>query len=156
GRGERPDRLALSGRGPSAKVTPHVHPPGRVSPHGRRTAPRNRPPVMDPPCDKRERARLRPPTRGAMVLLALGRAGLFGVARRLEPSPTGYGTHTQLGLPPCHFAWVTGQRCPTCGMTTSFAWFVRGRLDRSWQANPAGSLLAPACLALIPWLLAGA
>jgi hypothetical protein len=41
-------------------------------------------------------------------------------------------------------------------MTTSFAWFARGRLDRSWQANPAGLLLAPACLALIPWLLAGA
>jgi hypothetical protein len=41
-------------------------------------------------------------------------------------------------------------------MTTAFAWFVRGRLDRSWQANPAGCLLAPACAALIPWLVAGA
>jgi hypothetical protein len=91
-----------------------------------------------------------------MVLLALGLSAVFGVARWLEPDPKGFGTHTQLGLPPCHFAWVTGQRCPTCGMTTSFAWFARGRLDRSWQANPAGLLLAPACLALIPWLLAGA
>ena len=33
---------------------------------------------------------------------------------------------------------------------------VRGRFDRSWQANPAGSLLAPICAVLIPWLLAGA
>jgi hypothetical protein len=41
-------------------------------------------------------------------------------------------------------------------MTTAFAWFARGRFDRSWRANPAGSLLAPTCLALIPWLLAGA
>ena len=41
-------------------------------------------------------------------------------------------------------------------MTTAFAWFVRGRLDRSWQANPAGCLLAAGGLALAPWLLAGA
>jgi hypothetical protein len=41
-------------------------------------------------------------------------------------------------------------------MTTSFAWFARGEFDRSWRANPAGSVLAPACVALIPWLLAGA
>jgi hypothetical protein len=41
-------------------------------------------------------------------------------------------------------------------MTTAFAWFVRGRFDRSWQANPVGSLLAPTCLVLIPWLLVGA
>jgi hypothetical protein len=91
-----------------------------------------------------------------MVLSALGLAVVFGVARWLEPDPRGFGTHTQLGLPPCQFAWVTGQPCPTCGMTTAFAWFVRGRLDRSWQANPAGCLLAAACLALVPWLLAGA
>jgi hypothetical protein len=41
-------------------------------------------------------------------------------------------------------------------MTTSFAWFARGRFDRSWRANPAGSLLAPTCVALIPWLVIGA
>jgi hypothetical protein len=41
-------------------------------------------------------------------------------------------------------------------MTTSFAWFARGRFDRSWRANPAGSLLAPTCLFLIPWLVIGA
>ena len=99
---------------------------------------------------------MRTPTRGAMVLFALALSAVFGVARWLEPNPKGFGTHTQLGLPPCHFAWVTGHLCPTCGMTTSFAWFARGRLDRSWQANPAGALLAPACLALVPWLLAGA
>jgi hypothetical protein len=41
-------------------------------------------------------------------------------------------------------------------MTTSFAWFARGRFDRSWRSNPAGSLLAPTCLLLIPWLVLGA
>jgi hypothetical protein len=91
-----------------------------------------------------------------MLLVAVGLAALLGVARWLEPDPRGYGTHTQLGLYPCIFFQVTGYRCPSCGMTTAFAWFVRGRFDRSWQANPAGSLLALTCVALIPWLLAGA
>jgi hypothetical protein len=95
-------------------------------------------------------------TRWAMALGALGLAAVLGVARWLEPDPRGYGTHTQLGLFPCMFFQVTGYRCPSCGMTTAFAWFVRGRLDRSWQASPAGSLLAPICAALVPWLLAGA
>ena len=90
-----------------------------------------------------------------MLVVALGLAAVLTVARRLEPDPRGYGTHTQLGLFPCMFFQVTGQRCPSCGMTTAFAWFVRGRFDRSWQANPAGSLLAPACALLIPWLVAG-
>src|SRR5947209_2717631 len=95
-------------------------------------------------------------TRGAMVLGAIGLAAVLGVARWLQPDPRGYGTHTQLGLFPCMFSQVTGYRCPSCGMTTSFAWFVRGRLDHSWRANPVGSLLAPTCAVLIPWLLAGA
>jgi Protein of unknown function (DUF2752) len=105
---------------------------------------------------RQERARLNGPTRLMMVVAALGLMGVFGVARRLEPDPRGFGTHTQLGLYPCMFAQVTGRPCPTCGMTTSFAWFARGRFDRSWRANPAGSLLAPTCVALILWLLAGA
>ena len=91
-----------------------------------------------------------------MVVLALGLLGVFAVARWLEPSPQGFGTHTQLGLPPCQFALVTGRPCPSCGMTTAFAWFVRGRPVRSWGANPAGCVLAAACAALVPWLLAGA
>lgn len=91
-----------------------------------------------------------------MVVAALGLAGVFGVARRLEPDPRGSGTHTQLGLAPCLFARVTGRPCPSCGMTTAFAWFVRGRLARAWSCNPAGCLLAAAGLSLIPWLVAGA
>src|SRR4051794_36631374 len=109
--------------------------------------------MMSPP---RERARLGRPTRIALVVSALGLAAVLGVARWLEPDPRGFGTHTQLGLAPCAFALVTGHRCPTCGMTTSFAWFARGRFDRAWRANPAGSVLAPTCVALVPWLLAGA
>ena len=95
-------------------------------------------------------------TRSVMVLLAIGVVAIFAMARYLEPEPLGYGTHRQLGLPPCHFLWVTGRPCPSCGMTTSFAWFVRGRFDRSFRANPAGLFLAGCSLILIPWLLAGA
>lgn len=91
-----------------------------------------------------------------MVLFAAGLVGVFAVAGWLTPNPSGIGTHRQLGLPPCHFAMVTGKPCPTCGMTTAFAWFARGRLDRALRANPAGGLLASASLVLIPWLIAGA
>jgi Protein of unknown function (DUF2752) len=38
-------------------------------------------------------------------------------------------------------------------MTTAFAWMVRGRFERAWNANPVGSLLVPTCVVLIPWLL---
>jgi hypothetical protein len=41
-------------------------------------------------------------------------------------------------------------------MTTAFAWFVRGRFDASWGANPAGCLLAGLCVGLVPWMLLGA
>ena len=99
---------------------------------------------------------LRPRTRWALAAAALGLAAVLGVARRLEPDPRGYGTHRQLGLPPCAFLVATGHLCPSCGMTTAFAWVARGRPDRAWRANPAGSLLAPACAGLIPWLLAAA
>ena len=92
-------------------------------------------------------------TRTLLAAFALGLALVLVVARRLEPDPRGFGTHTQLGLWPCAFKAMTGQPCPTCGMTTSFAWFARADLARSWRANPAGSLLAPTCLAMIPWLL---
>jgi hypothetical protein len=101
-----------------------------------------------------ERPRLGWPTRCSLAALAIGLVVVLLVARWLEPDVRGFGTHTQLGLPPCAFATVTGHPCPTCGMTTSFAWFVRGRFHPSWRANPAGSLLAPACMVLIPWLVA--
>jgi hypothetical protein len=88
-----------------------------------------------------------------LLVAAAGLAGLLGLAKTLEPDPRGFGTHTQLGLGPCTFATVTGRLCPTCGMTTSFAWFVRGRVDRSWQANPAGCLFALLTVPVIVWLV---
>ena len=95
-------------------------------------------------------------TRLGLLALAIALAGLLVTARGLTPDARGYGTHEQLGLSPCAFYRLTGTPCPSCGMTTAFAWTVRGRFDRAWGANPAGALLAPACAALTPWLLVGA
>ncbi len=100
-----------------------------------------------------DRQQLEGPARWLLVLVAAGLAALLGVARWLEPDPRGYGTHTQLGLGPCAFATITGRPCPTCGMTTSFAWFSRGCLARSWQANPGGCLIALLSIPVGFWLL---
>jgi hypothetical protein len=67
---------------------------------------------------------------------------LLVTAARLTPSPTGMGTHTQLGLDQCQFALRTGIPCPSCGMTTSFAWFARGNFPASFYVQPMGALLA--------------
>ena len=72
----------------------------------------------------------------------LGYAGLtglavvtLGIARALTPAPAGFGTHEQLGLPPCAFLHWTGFPCPSCGLTTCFAHAahrsIRRRLSRA-------------------------
>jgi Protein of unknown function (DUF2752) len=94
--------------------------------------------------------------RFALVVLALALATMLGIASRLEPDPRGFGTHVQLGLPPCSFRQATGYNCPSCGMTTAMAWLARGRLDRSWSANPGGVAIGLLALGLIPWLVASA
>ncbi len=81
------------------------------------------------------------------VLLLIG----FAVALTLIPDPSGSGTHRQLGLPPCTLKFLFEIPCPSCGMTTSFAHFVRGQWVASGRANPAGLLLAGLCLVQIPW-----
>lgn len=40
---------------------------------------------------------------------------------------------------------------PTCGMTTSSAWFVRGNLLASAYVEPMGMLLAAAATAAVPF-----
>ena len=67
---------------------------------------------------------------------------LLIVASRLEPNASGLGTHQQLGLPPCTMRVLMGMRCPACGMTTSWAHFVRGEWLNSVLVNVGGFLLA--------------
>jgi hypothetical protein len=67
------------------------------------------------------------------------------VAAWLPPNPSGVATHVSLQMlhmQPCPFLARTGIPCPTCGMTTSFAWFVRGNLLASVYVQPMGFVLA--------------
>lgn len=64
------------------------------------------------------------------------------LAAWLSPNPAGVGSHTRLGLQPCQFLARTGLPCPSCGMTTSFAWFVRGHVLNSLYVQPMGAVLA--------------
>jgi hypothetical protein len=71
----------------------------------------------------------------------------------LTPSPRGIGTHQQLGLPPCTVVQWFGFRCPSCGMTTSWAYLLRGHVVPALRANAGGALLALSAAACAPWLL---
>ncbi len=72
----------------------------------------------------------------------MGCLALLLVAARLQPNPTGVGTHEALRHKPCEFLVRTGLPCPSCGMTTSFAWFVRGNFAASLWVQPMGFVLA--------------
>jgi len=73
----------------------------------------------------------------------LGAASVLALARTLEASAAGHGTHTQLGLPPCGFYSLTGVPCPACGLTTSFVHLAHGDWVSAALANPVG---VPLCL----------
>jgi hypothetical protein len=94
--------------------------------------------------------------RAGLTLLAIGLAALLAVARALQPNPQGRGTHQQLGLPPCTFMALFGRPCPTCGMTTSWAYLVRGRVAAALWCNTSGTLLGMWAVASVPWLLVSA
>jgi hypothetical protein len=96
---------------------------------------------------------LRLAVRAAWGLWGICLIGGFLVATQLAPDPRGLGTHQQLGLPACTVREVFGVPCPSCGMTTSIAHFVRGQFLKSAQANAAGLWLAVCCLVQIPWSL---
>jgi hypothetical protein len=76
---------------------------------------------------------------GSLAAVCLG---LLITAARLTPNPNGLGTHRELGLDQCAFLERTGLPCPSCGMTTSFAWFARGNLLASIYVQPMGAMLA--------------
>jgi hypothetical protein len=75
---------------------------------------------------------------------------VLSVARTIEPDARGYGTHVQLGLPPCGFLTLTGFPCPGCGLTTAFAHGIRGDFGLAAMANPLGLLLFLCVCAVIP------
>jgi hypothetical protein len=78
---------------------------------------------------------------------------LLFVSGRLTPDPQGLGTHHQLGLPQCSVRQYLGIRCPSCGMTTSWAHMVRGQVLGSVRANAGGAMLAVVAATAGPWML---
>lgn len=82
--------------------------------------------------------------------IAFGSALVLLAAAWLEPDSRGYGTHTQLGLPPCGFLLLTGAPCPGCGLTTAFAHGIRGDWMAAVGANPLGLALFVAVCASVP------
>lgn len=68
------------------------------------------------------------------MALALG----LGCCAVLTPDPSGRGTHRQLGLPGCLVCRVSGaSRCPSCGLTTAFAYAMRGDFEAARRCNSA-------------------
>jgi Protein of unknown function (DUF2752) len=78
-----------------------------------------------------------------VLLGALGALLALPVLRWLAtPDARGYGTHEQLGLPPCTMMEVTGIPCPGCGVTTSISLAVHGHLVAAFLNQPFGLLVA--------------
>ena len=75
------------------------------------------------------------------LAIAVGAMVVLYTAASIEPSPTGVGTHLQLGMQPCGFLQRTSLPCAGCGMTTSFAYLVRGHVISSLIAQPFGMVL---------------
>ena len=91
--------------------------------------------------------------RGLLAAWSLFLLAGFGLAAMVDPDPRGFGTHQQFGFPPCSFVLLFGIPCPSCGSTTAFASFVRGRWIFAAQVNLAAFLLAIVCAGMIPWSL---
>jgi hypothetical protein len=102
------------------------------------------------------RRRLGRRERLALAAVGLVLVGLLAVAVWIPPSPTGYGAHRRLGLPPCMFLTLFGRPCPTCGMTTAWAHLMKGHWLAALQANAGGALLCLLASAAAPWTLGSA
>jgi Protein of unknown function (DUF2752) len=84
------------------------------------------------------------------VGLLVSACAILAIAVWLKPDARGYGTHTQLGLPPCLFLRLTHLPCPSCGLTTCFAYAVRLQFWKAFLANPFGILAFLGTVSLIP------
>jgi hypothetical protein len=91
-----------------------------------------------------------------LAAAGLGLLGLLAIAAVLRPSPLGHGTHEQLGLPPCTFLTLFHRPCPTCGMTTAWAYLMRGEWLDACRVNAGGALLGVLAMVAAPWLLGSA
>lgn len=77
--------------------------------------------------------------RGLVIAIAAG--AIIIAAAMLQPNPLGHGTHEQLDLPSCSFMVRHSMPCPFCGLTTSFAAFIRLQASKAFAAHPFGPIL---------------
>jgi hypothetical protein len=76
------------------------------------------------------------------LAIALAALAVLITATQVPPAANGMGTHMRLGMQNCGFLARTDLPCPSCGMTTSFAHFVRGNAVASAYVQPMGFALA--------------
>ncbi len=84
------------------------------------------------------------------LLSGVGVLALLLTARILEPAAEGYGTHRQLGFPPCSSLVLFGTKCPACGMTTSWSMLLRGQISGAIRANVGGLMIGLIAMAYLP------
>ena len=94
--------------------------------------------------------------RFSLLVIGLSLLGLFVTARCLRPDPAGFGTHRQLGLRECTMVRLLNRPCPSCGMTTAWAWLVRGNVSASATANLGGLVMGILGMAMVPWAIGSA
>ena len=102
------------------------------------------------------RPRISPLARAVAAFAAVAVAALGTLAARLTPDQRGWGTHEQLGFDTCAVRTWTGRPCPTCGMTTAWAYAVRGNAQAAVAANAGGAMLFVTALAVAAWSTASA
>ncbi len=90
------------------------------------------------------------------AVVGLSLAAAVALAARLTPDPRGWGTHEQLGLAPCWFRQAAGRPCPACGMTTAWAYAVRGNALAAVDASVGGAVLFAICVVAAAWCTASA
>jgi Protein of unknown function (DUF2752) len=89
---------------------------------------------------------------GYLIFVLISVSSLV-TARLLRPSSRGVGTHEQLGLPPCPFLYLTGIPCPSCGLTTSFAYAARLEFVSSLITQPFGFIVFILTICAIPFAI---
>ena len=98
-------------------------------------------------------------TRALWLFAAAASWPVIGLSLWLRPDPRGFGTHQQLGLPPCDFQDATRVPCPGCGLTTSFTAMAHGHVVDAFAAHLMGPPLFVITLAVAlasPWAMRNA
>ncbi len=83
--------------------------------------------------------------------IAAATLGVLITAAWLSPASEGHGTHLQLGMDACQWAVRFGRPCPTCGMTTAFAYAANLQPLEAFKAQPMGAIGAIA-FSVVFWI----